>query len=266
MRHLFSDWQEFSTCISQAIHVFLLSDYDGTLTPIVSRPEEAVLSPDVRERLIALAEKPRYTVGIISGRSLTEARALVGVDGIFYAGNHGLEIEGPDLKFVEPAAVEARETILDIDHQLSSALEGIEGVIIEDKGLSLTVHYRLVKEERLPAVTNVFKKVTSPVARDGRIRLTSGKKVWEVRPPIDWHKGKAVATIQREVMGLLDGGPWLTIYLGDDTTDEDVFQNLTPPVGWSIFIGGDNPSSAADYYLESTAEVTAFLSRLLELD
>ncbi len=94
-------------------------------------------------------------------------------------------------------------------------------------------------------------------------RLGSGKKVWEIRPPIDWHKGKAVETIINEIKALFHFKQLLTIYLGDDTTDEDAFRVIRRPQGWSIFVGRENPASSADYFLNSTAEVMAFLFRLL---
>jgi len=141
----------------------------------------------------------------------------------------------------------------------------IEGVIVEDKGFSLSVHYRLVKKSEEKVVADIFKQITSPLLREGKIRVTSGKKVWEVRPPIDWHKGKAVETIIKEMRPVLGGKQVLTIYLGDDTTDEDAFRIIHRPQGWSIFVGLENPSSNADYFLDSTNEVVTFLSRLLEL-
>ena len=185
MQPLFEAWNSFAADLEAAAHILLLSDYDGTLTPIVSRPEEAILSPEVREKLCALAQKPTSSVGIISGRSLSELKSMVAIEGIYYAGNHGLEIEGPGIKFVSQPAELARATIKDLARQLSAALDSIAGVIVEDKGLSLSVHYRLVKksEENLVAVT--FQQVISPSLNEGKVRVSSGKKVWEVRPPID---------------------------------------------------------------------------------
>ena len=265
MQHLFQSWESFSTDISAASHILLLSDYDGTLTPIVRRPEEAILSPEVRDKIHALAEAPAFSVGIISGRSLSEIKAMVGMAGIYYAGNHGLEIEGPGLKLIIPAAEAAQAEIKDLIRQLSTKLASFEGVIIEDKGLSLSIHYRLVKENEVNAVAEIFHQITSPLLREGRIKVTSGKKVWEVRPPIDWHKGKAVETIMREIKKIVQCEKLLTIYLGDDTTDEDAFQVMHRPQGWSIFVGQENPTSNAEYFLNSTSEVSTFLSRLLEL-
>ncbi|MFC1964441.1 trehalose-phosphatase [Chloroflexota bacterium] len=264
MQHLFRSWESFFSDIRVVSHVLLLSDYDGTLTPIVGRPADAILSPEVREKLRALSEKPAFSVGIISGRSLSEVKAMVGIEGIYYAGNHGLEIEGPGLNFVSPEAEAAQATIKDLVGRLSAKLGGIEGVIIEDKGLSLGVHYRLVKEGEENQAAEVFRRITSPLLSEGKIRITSGKKVWEVRPPIDWHKGKAVETITKEIKAFLKIKQLLTIYLGDDTTDEDAFRIIHHPDGWSIFVGGENPASNAEYFLNSTSEVMTFLSRLLE--
>ncbi|MFC2004431.1 trehalose-phosphatase, partial [Chloroflexota bacterium] len=185
--------------------------------------------------------------------------------GIYYAGNHGLEIEGPGFRFTNPAARAAQAVIKDLVRQLSARLGNIEGVIVEDKGLSLSVHYRLVKKGDENVVAEVIHQITSPWLSEGKIRVTTGKKVWEIRPPIDWHKGKAVERIRNKIKVLLKCRQLLTIYLGDDTTDEDAFRTIHHPQGWSIFVGQENPSSNADYFLNSTSEVETFLSRLLEL-
>lgn len=223
------------------------------------------MSTEVREMLRALAEKPAFSIGIISGRSLSEIKAMVGIEGIYYAGNHGLEIEGPGLRLTNPEAEKAQADMRTLAQQFSAKLGRIEGVIVEDKGLSLSVHYRLVKKSEVNRVHEGFHQITSPWLRQGKIRVTSGKKVWEVRPPIDWHKGKAVEIIIKEIKALLQCERLLTIYLGDDTTDEDAFRVIHRPRGWGIFIGQENSSSNAEYYLNSTSEVLAFLSRLLAL-
>ena len=265
MQYFFQSWQSFSADTRAAAHIILLSDYDGTLTPIVSKPDEAVISPGVRERLCILAGKPNFSVGIISGRSLSETRAMVGVEGIYYAGNHGLEIAGPGLNYINPAAEAARAEIKGLGGQLSASLGNIRGVIIEDKGLGLSVHYRMVEKGDVITVDEVFHQIVSPLLSEGKIRITSGKKVWEVRPPIDWHKGKAVALIRDEIKKQLQLEKLLTIYLGDDTTDEDAFRVIRRPQGWSIFVGQENMASEADYFLNSPSEVADFLSRLVEL-
>jgi trehalose-phosphatase len=243
----------------------MLSDYDGTLTPIVGRPDEAILSSEVKNKLHALTEKPNFSTGIISGRSLSEVKTLVGINGIYYAGNHGLEIEGPSIKFTNTTAEATQVEIKNLFKQLSAKLSDIQGTIIEDKGLSLSIHYRLVKKSKENTVREIFSQITSRPFHEGKIKITSGKKVWEIRPPIDWHKGKAVELIIREMKMMLKCKQLSTIYLGDDTTDEDAFKIIHRPEGWSIFIGKENTLSNADYFLESTSEVSTLLSRLLEL-
>jgi trehalose-phosphatase len=265
VEHIFSSWPTFAAAAGAASHLLLLSDYDGTLTPIVGDPKDAVLAPGVRKKLSALAQKPAASAGIISGRAMADLKSLVAIEGIYYAGNHGLEIEGPGLRYVSPPAGEARATIKGLAGQLAAALANTGGVIVEDKGLSLSVHYRLVKEGEVDAVVKTFRQVTAPLLDEGKIKITSGKKVLEVRPPIDWHKGKAVEAITREIKSLLKLEAVLTLYLGDDTTDEDAFKVLHRPEGWSIFVGGENPASGAAYYLNSTQEVEELLSRLIEM-
>jgi trehalose-phosphatase len=265
MEHLFTAWRPFLAAIRAAPHIILLSDYDGTLTEIVSRPEQAILSPEMKTRLCDLTARPLFSIGIISGRSLAEIKSMVGISGIYYAGNHGFEIEGPGLKFTNPAAREAQAEIKKLTRKLSARLSHIRGVIVEDKGLSLSVHYRLVNKNDHEMVAGIFHEITSPRENKGKIRITSGKKVWEVRPPIDWHKGKAIEAISQAIRKIRRSEPGPTIYLGDDTTDEDAFRVIHRPEGWSVFVGREDPASSAEYYLNSTAEVAAFFSRLLEM-
>jgi len=215
--------------------------------------------------LHTLAQKSSLTVGIISGRSLSEIKSMVAVDGLYYAGNHGLEIEGPDLKYVSREAETTRSLIKELAAELAMALGDISGTIIEDKGLSLSVHYRLVEEGEEKTVADIFQRITGALLDREKIRITTGKKVFEVRPPIDWNKGKALEKIASEITTALNLKQAFTVYLGDDNTDEDAFKVLRPPEGWGIFVGGENTASAAEYYLDSPSEVTEFLSRMLDL-
>lgn len=265
MQHLFEIWQEFSSEYCKAPHVLLLSDYDGTLTLIVGRPQDAVLAPGVRDKLSSLAQEPAVSVGIISGREMAELKSLVGIKDIYYAGNHGLEMEGPGLNYINPQAEKAKSLINNLAAKLASSLEKIDGVIIEDKGLSLSVHYRLVTDAEVGFVTDTFREITTQLLDEAKIKVTTGKKVLEVRPPIDWHKGKAVESVSAEIKKLLKVDNIMTMYLGDDTTDEDAFKVLQRPEGWSVFIGRENAESHAEYYLDSANQVEEFLSRLLIL-
>jgi trehalose-phosphatase len=153
----------------------------------------------------------------------------------------------------------------DLAAQLAEALENIAGVIIQNKGFSVSVHYRLAKPDREGIITDVVKRIIAPHVEKREISVYPMKKVWEIRPPVNWDKGKAVEFIGRRIKAHLKPPRLLTIYLGDDTTDEDAFNMLHRPGGWSIFVGGENASSSAAYYLNSVAEVGEFLDRLVGL-
>ncbi len=262
MEHVFSAWQDISRRLKEARHILLLSDYDGTLTPIVERPELADLSEETRELLRALARQRRFTVGIISGRALRDLQARVGVRGIVYAGNHGLEIEGPGVSFVNPLAEEVKPILRVLHQVLSRALASVRGVLVEDKGLTLSVHYRLVEEDKAEEVWTIFERIMDAARSLGKVRATSGKKVLEVRPAIAWDKGRAIALLLEKCQRPFHKGKVLAVFLGDDLTDEDGFRVVEKGNGISIFVGEENPSSQARYFLKSPAEVQEFLARL----
>jgi trehalose 6-phosphate phosphatase len=265
MEHLFAAWERLEAACRAAERVVVLADYDGTLTPIVGHPNEAVLSEDMRDRLILLASVPTITVGVISGRELTDIESRVAIGGLYYAGNHGLEMDGPGFRYINPEAEAARPFLRDLAVRLAESLVGIAGIVIQDKDLSLSVHYRLVAPEREDEVAGIVRGLTDPLVAAGTVRVFPGKKVWEVRPPVDWHKGRAVAAIREEVGRAFTAENILTVFLGDDVTDEDAFKVVLPPDGWSVYVGSPPPASAAPYYLESVAEVGELLDRLTGL-
>ena len=265
MEHLLSAWPRVSKQLRSASHILLLLDYDGTLTPIVGRPELANLPAGMRRLLQALARQQRLTLAIISGRALVDIKEKVGIRGIIYAGNHGLEIEGPGISFVSPLAEEFKPLLRRMHHELSQALGTIKGVLVEDKGLTLSVHYRQVADDKSTEVKDVFERVTGGAATLGKIRITSGKKVYEIRPAVAWDKGKVVKIVMEKCGGGGRKSGLLPIYIGDDLTDEDAFRAIENYVGGiSVFVGdGDSPTSAR-YFLQSPDEVAKFLSLMLE--
>lgn len=261
MQHLLAAWGEVAPRLRAARRVLLFSDYDGTLTPIVERPEQADLSLGARRLLQALAGQRRFTVGVISGRALSDLRLRVGIRGIIYAGNHGLEIEGPGLSFVNPLAEEVRPLFRLLHRVLSRALDRIPGVQVEDKGLTLSVHYRQVEDGEADEVKGIFERVVTTARSLGKLRTTSGKKVYEVRPAVAWDKGKAISLLL-DRYGKSKGG--IPVFLGDDLTDEDGFKVIEKVGGISIFVGEENRESVAPYFLRTPGEVEDFLGRLLE--
>ncbi len=260
MPHLFAVWPSVSNQLQNAEQVLLLFDYDGTLTPIASRPELAQLSSQTEELLSALSRRSKYILGIISGRSLADVRARVGIQEIVYAGNHGLEIQGRGLDFVHPEAEGLKEDMDRIFQRLEKALAACPGVVLEHKGYSLSLHYRLTPPEGVKEVEAAYNAAVKPFVDSGQVRLTSGKKVLEVRPNLPWDKGKAITKIQAEYPQAS-----LTVFFGDDRTDEDGFAAVEAGGGISVFVGPPREPTKALYRVESPKEVTEALRLFTQL-
>jgi len=239
--------------------ITLFLDYDGTLTPIVERPELALLSDRDRDVLKRTAD--RFPTAIISGRGREDVERLVGLSNLAYAGSHGFDIVGPHGASVDHAAADwIKPVMADVTRKLGERLKGVPGVIIEPKVFSVAVHYRLVEERRVPEIEEAVDEI---VRRDQRLKKTYGKKVFEVRPNIDWDKGKALNFLMR-ALGL-DDEEAIPIYIGDDTTDEDAFAAIQGD-GIGILVSETPRATKASYWVQAPWEVYAFLERLLKLD
>ncbi|KUO41121.1 MAG: hypothetical protein AVW05_02945 [Hadesarchaea archaeon DG-33] len=257
MEYLFNRWEEVERALASG--ALLLLDYDGTLTPIVERPELAILSPDMKELLKRVSQ--HYTLGIISGRSIADVKRLVGLEGIYYAGNHGFKIIGPGVELVKPEAERARPNLVKLCEELRKKLDNIKGAIVEDKGLTASVHYRLVAEEEFEYLKKIFEKVVGPHIDSGVVKITHGKKVFEIRPNVEWDKGKAV----RWICGVVDPKRELKpIYVGDDQTDEDAFSALKEK-GVTILVSEEPIESNAKYFVKNVDEVKTFFEKLINM-
>lgn len=235
--------------------VVVFLDYDGTLTPIVERPDLAVLSDDMRRTLASLANS--CTVLVISGRERSNVEGLVGLTDIVYAGAHGFDISGPAKARIQHE--EGRSYVPAIKSAaaaLRRRLAPVDGVIIEDKTYALAVHFRMVQAED---VGTVEAAVDAVLGEHPELRKTGGKKIFELRPNIDWDKGKAVLWLLK-TLGL-DGADVLPFYLGDDITDYDAFRALRGR-GVSLLVSDDPQAEGADYRLVDTDEVRIFLGAL----
>jgi len=255
-------WRDVARRIKASRRVLLLCDYDGTLVPIVDRPELAELPKRVRQLLGSLNDQRKFVVGIISGRGLDDLKRRVAINNIIYAGNHGLEIDSSAINFVNPVAEEVRPVFRLMSQVLSKAFQHIKGVLVEDKGLTLSVHYRMVPDERLDDVKTVFEGVISVAQSLKQVKITPGKKVYEIRPPVDWDKGKAIDLLIQRLNNLTGNGETLPVFLGDDRTDEDGFKVINRYGGIPIFVGNEPEDTVARYYLSSPHEVEEFLNLL----
>ncbi|WP_206607826.1 trehalose-phosphatase [Ferruginivarius sediminum] len=240
---------------SRRLAVFL--DYDGTLTPIVARPDLAVLSPEMRDVLRGLAKV--CTVAVISGRDRADVAERVGVGDLIYAGSHGFDIAAPHGQRIEHEEGAAhRDELRAAAEELREALAEVPGAIVEEKRYGVAVHYRQVPPARQDAVNEA---VDAAQRRHPRLARTLGKKVYEFRPGIPWDKGKAVDWLL-SALDLSDTGV-LAIYLGDDVTDEDAFAQLAES-GIGILVGEGYGATRARYQLEDVEAVRAFLAALSE--
>ncbi len=240
--------------------VFL--DYDGTLTPIVDRPEDATISESMRDAVSKLAE--RCPVCVVSGRDRPVVQELMGLDNLIVAGSHGFDIWSPEEGTIEHDAGSGYEELLDeTKARLKKEVDSIEGASVEPKKASVAVHYRLAAEEDRQEIKQSVDSILEDHPED--LKMTPGKMVYEVQPKLDWDKGKAVLYLLETLE--LDNQGVVPIYLGDDHTDEHAFEALES-IGLSIFVGyPDDPEvgerdTAADYFLNTVEEVEAFLNGL----
>lgn len=262
MDHLFFQLNKLKSALKDKF-IFLFLDYDGTLTPIVQSPDKAVIHRTTIEILRGFSKIPNCRVAIISGRALKDIKNKIGLEGIFYAGNHGLEIDGPKLKFKTPVSLGYMTTLKKIKNILKKKLSKIKGVIIEDKGFTLSIHYRLVDAKDVRLVKTIFHEALAHYIVSNKIKIRPGKKVLEIRPPLEWDKGKIVLWLLARLKFALGKEPCVPIYIGDDITDEDAFRALKN-TGLTVFVGHPE-NSHAKYYLKNTQEVTEFLGHILKI-
>ena len=243
---------EWPKLVAAAGRILLFLDFDGTLAPIAAKPEDARAPEGTLAALRALSEDGGVTLAFISGRSLADLRGRVGVTGAIYAGNHGLEIEGRGLDFVHAGAASARLRMQNIEQELRARLAGVPGVVIENKGLTLSVHYRRVPVDDFGRVAAAVQDVLA--LHSDCLEQTMGRKVFEFRPSNGWTKGSAAEWIQQRV-----GPDALAIYIGDDQTDEDAFRALKGAV---TIHTGESKRTAAAYRLDGPDAVAGFLKWL----
>jgi trehalose 6-phosphate phosphatase len=245
--------------IEHGEHVFLFLDYDGTLVPIQKTPEQASFPPSKRDFLRRLGK--RAFVGIVSGRSLSEIQGLIAIKNIAYIGNHGLELSYGQRCWVHPKAKRTEPILKDVLERICHKTEDFPGILVENKRVTGAVHYRLADPHFWTPLKEVVRK---EIEQNGRgLKMTEGKRVFEIKPNIPWDKGKGV-------LKLVD---WINpkerphlIYIGDDQTDEDAFGavNHSDRNAITIHVGQMN-NTQARYRLTSVSQVWLFLKDVLSL-
>ena len=238
----------------------LFTDFDGTISEIVPSPWEARISPVCRRHLVSLCEKLDL-VAIISGRPVESLARLCDVPGAVYVGNHGLERMAGGKVALPQNVVELTTSVKDAVSSIQRELDGIEGVVIEDKGPVVAIHYRQAKD---PAGAET--EILGLLRGRGGVVIGRGKKVIEVRPPVEFSKGLAVGGLIAERR--LNGG----IYMGDDLTDLDAVRQMKQSARGSSFwgvgiavTGAETPRELieeSDFTLDGLGEVERFLGWL----
>jgi trehalose 6-phosphate phosphatase len=235
--------------------VFL--DYDGTLTPIIEDPAKAILPETTRRAIRRLAL--RCPVALISGRDVDDVRSMVGLDGLAYAGSHGFDVLAPDGsrhqhgdEFLQALDVAERD--------LRPTIQAVPGARLERKRFAIAVHFRQVGPPWVPELEEAVDRVAAAVSG---LRKTGGKMIFELRPDVDWDKGKAVMFLM-DLLGLPD--EVVPIYVGDDETDEDAFRAIRPGgIGVVVRGEGDDRFTAASYSLGSPEEVRHLVDFLADV-
>lgn len=254
--------------------VFL--DYDGTLSPIVDIPDRAYMTQEMRGALNALSSK--HVTAIVTGRSTDKVYDFVQLDNLVYAGSHGFDIKGPkSLPINCQVADNFRPMLEQCVKDLSAQVAHIPGAELEDNRLAVSVHYRHVPVHLQGLVESIVDKY---IALHPSLVKKHGKKVFELRPRVDWNKGRAVMYILEELG--LDAENVVPFYLGDDVSDEDAFLALNSrsigkgisiivrdPDAKNIDLPGNMaqlPETTASYSLRDTIEVEQFLKMLATLE
>lgn len=223
--------------LADAEGLLLCTDFDGTLTGIVADPDAPELRPKNRESLQRLGERSDVAVAVVSGRALDDLQSRVDLDGVSYAGNHGLELAHAGETTVHPVAERQAAEIRAVCAAVEDRVGDIDGCLVENKGVTATVHHRQAALDTVPEIRTAVEESVERIAPD-RIQVSTGKAVVELAPAVPWDKGQAVSFFREDVPET-----WTTMYLGDDTTDEHAFRAIAP-TGVSIHVGDDEETAA----------------------
>jgi trehalose-phosphatase len=236
--------------------IALFLDFDGTLVPIQKDPDQCFLSDKIKSQLLLLAGSQCCYLMALSGRSLSDIKKRIGIRNIYYGGNHGLNISGPNLRYTHPKALTSELDIRYVMRKLKKEIASIEGAWLENKKYSVSLHFRSVKKENIPLIKKVFYEVANEFIEGKKLNVIKGKKVIELTPAVSWNKGRAVLWILKQLKDKC-----VPIYVGDDQTDETAFKALNKK-GITIRVG-KSKKTVANYYLKGHWELARLLREIL---
>jgi trehalose 6-phosphate phosphatase len=241
--------------------VTLFLDYDGTLTPIVSNPDDAYLSDETRKAIQSLAML--FPTAIISGRGRAKVEEFVQLAELYYAGSHGMDIAAPkfsDVSLAFQPAAQYESLIQDITKKLEEVTRHIQGSSIEDNKYCVSVHFRNCHQD---SYQEILALVESIVAEEPDLHITRGRKVLEIRPSVNWDKGSALLHLL-SMLGIPESEVFC-LYIGDDRTDEDAFRVLVDHgIGAGILVSNKVKPTKGIWTVRDPYEVTKLLKKLIE--
>ena len=232
---------------SNKTKMLLMFDYDGTLVPIAPTPAEARLCESRRRLLSRLCRSKGVAVALITGRSLSDIRKLVSVPNLIMSANHGFEIRRGG-KTCFPCGKGMRRNFEKLGREIDLSLGKMPGVVVEQKGFSIAVHYRLSPRKSWKGIERAVRRLSLAYRRRFGWEVTAGKRVWEVRPASRWNKGDAALWIWRRF-----APSSMPAYIGDDVTDEDAFRALKGK-GLTVVVGRRRKTHAS-YRVADVADV-----------
>jgi trehalose 6-phosphate phosphatase len=259
-RSVFEDLPAIRRRVDAHDTLALLVDFDGTLAPIIDHPDDVHLPALTRSLLARIARRPRAHVAVVSGRALDDLKRRVGLPDLMYVGNHGFEISAPGWAAERRDAADVRRLIGACSHALRRHLRRIRGVLVEDKGVTASVHYRLVRRDQIERVRQIVLREVAQLP-PGKVEVRRGKMVIEIRPAIDWDKGRAAVWLLEQIVGKDWPDRCAVVYAGDDRTDEDAFLALGDAAA-TIKVGPGPYPTAARYSVRNVAEFSELLQIL----
>lgn len=252
MRYLLDHLPEVEKNLHASPGCLLMLDFDGTLSSLAETPQKAFLPKDNRAILKKISRG--VPTAIISGRGLLDIKRKVGIEGLIYVGNHGLEWEIENQRGQVQVPKKMMRALDLARRQLSILKADYPDVLLENKGLTLALHYRLVRPHFARRLVREARQIVAPFQEKKLLAIRESNKTLEMRPAIRWNKGKSAEFLWRKFEEDL-----LPIYIGDDITDEDAFKVLKDGITVKI---GRGRSSAARYYLDNERQVSSFLKWL----
>ena len=266
--NILSIWSDVKQSIHHPLSIYL--DYDGTLTPIVSNPDDAQVNSSMRNTIDELSKK--YTTSIITGRRIDAINKFLQLPNLYYGASHGFDVYKPELVSLHAPAEHYLDILGKFRDTMRAAVSNVKGSLVEDCKYSISIHYRNVSTPAdIEYISNSVDSVLQQCNESSELKLQKhgGKCVWEIKPSMSWNKGYAVDYLINLLYGSNNStGSMIPVYIGDDVTDEDAFEVLKKyKNSITVFVVNNTPSRAthAKYTVQDQDQVQKLLQNFIQL-